>query len=414
MAITAIMSATVYAQTALLFIAYNVNDVSTNFNLDIRVQRPDIWTQGAKPAIQRYNITLTNTGDGTVTVPIYPLPENTAVTIQLYQRISWTYTYITAITINTGRISTSAKYEEIPVVNSSSASGFPDLLSENDKKANARIFFNRLYNDVWSDSAIASILAFAEHYGGINPNINLKYLMPWALYYKPYSPWQYYFHGDTYETPNQGQTLQNYQQFGTYTGRSGDNNEFITPELYTQTSYRGGAKNAFLQRPININAIPRQDDTNKISGCMTFLPVYKQHYIDILDTYSPTKWYETTAAFTIEQYLDYLIFYKNNQEAALDLFTAQSPLANFTMFTLSTAEPEVLVLQLYDSLLAYSFNTGNYLGYVCEWGKDIMNARIILPRLCRKWYDYIKTLPHVKPGGKRKGMPIWEYLGYTI
>ena len=138
------MSATVYAQTALLFIAYNVNDVSTNFNLDIRVQRPDIWTQGAKPAIQRYNITLTNTGDGTVTVPIYPLPENTAVTIQLYQRISWAYTYITAITINTGRISTSAKYEEIPVVNSSSASGFPDLLSENDKKANARIFFNRL------------------------------------------------------------------------------------------------------------------------------------------------------------------------------------------------------------------------------------------------------------------------------
>lgn len=417
MAITARMVITPYAQTALVSIIYNLNGYSENIiKFDLRVERPDIWFYGNNIAVQRTSIRLSNTGDGSYTFVLYPLPANTNVSIKLYLvegTNSDIFTLLCEEIVHTNTIQTSAYHKIMPygaIPEDYDDPYCPNLLTQQEKTYNAKIIYNTLSADVWSDSAIATILAYADFYGGINPDINMKYLNPYAIWNDRAEPWGYYT-----DTNNGTYSLsRNSETFGTYTGNSGDNTEQLTPSHFPYQRMQNAARNSFIQDPHGYaQAIPQY--YSELSSCLAFLPVYKQHYIDLFDEYSSTKWYETNGAFTLEQYLDYLILYKNNESLNnwYKLFGTNSEYSDFAEFTRDTETPFNVATKFYNSLNKFLFTQGDMAGYVCQ-NNNSYGESWNIPRLAISWYDIIQTFkPTPQPTKKRK-MPIWEYLRYTI
>jgi len=452
---TASIQVTPYAHTAEVFIDFHIDGVPFNneFAIGVCVKRSDMMNDTIIYGYryQKSTFYMHYTGDGTLTFVLYPLPSNETFTIDVYyledlgtnpDRYA-TYPIVASTTITTNRIKTDASYIEIKKVKTNST--LP-ALTEAQKEHNVELIAETLFKSAWTDQSIACICAFADLYGGLNPAININYLMPFALASGSFHSGAYnnYVEGGTNSTYSYWRWDKNGDQFGKYGSRwtlidgeyqlvymnSGDNNVIDRPWIMSDTDSqsfvlyddKGRATNPYIQSPKDCRAIPVYSGYGNVanaSACIAFLPIYKQHFIDVMDKFSPTKWWATNAAFSLEQFIQYLEYNRYIQDDYLKIFNDEAPLITFNDFTLNVEEVEILVIKLYNSInktLMYSDPEhhlySRYSSYVCDILKRYYGSNN-LPALARKWYEYVKKLPHIIPSKKRK-MPIWEYLRYTI
>lgn len=452
---TASIQVTPYAHTAEVFIAYNLDEAPPNneFAIGVCVKRSDMMsnvnTYGYR--YQKCTFYMHYTGDGTLTFVLYPLPSNETVTIDVYyledlgnnpDRYA-TYPIVTSTSVVTNSIKTDANYIEIKRITTRST--LPNL-TEEQKAHNVQLIAETFFKSGWTDQSIACICAFAELYGGLNPAININYLMPFALEQGAFrsTAYNHYVNGGMNTTYSIWRWDMNKDQFGSYGEYwkeingdyqlvfmdSGDNIVIDKPWIVSNTDSqsfvlydnKGRASNPYIQSPKDCRSLPEYSGYGNVAnaaGCLAFLPIYKQHFIDVMDKFYPTKWWATTSAFSLEQFIQYLEYNRYIEDDYLKIFNDEAPLITFNDFTLNVEEVETLVIKLYNSInktIMYSdpehHNYSRYSGYVCDVIKRYYGSNR-LSELARKWYEYVKRLPHVVPSKKRK-MPIWEYLRYTI
>lgn len=471
------MSVQTYAQTAVLTISYSftITQSAESTGLHVIVCRDDMTrpTAADRTMYQNMLIMLGNSSStpvgnysGSVTVPVYPLPPNTPITIKLYDFDS--RRYVTSISFTTHAIDTQAIYIE-QKVRSFDDGWLPTPMSESSKKHNVDILYAALKEDEWTDEAIAVMAGMCEFYSDLNPAYNINYLLPFVQmeYGQLMNPDRSYFstqgsYGTALRTPY------NYGQFGAYGGYCpysyipeysdfevgtiiplNADIEITVPnkqlDLYTLdptaeypfedfNRMRGVAVNPYLNAQYmyfyEFDFTPQMitSSSSRIyarnSACMAFMPVYRQHYVDVLDKFGETSWYKTDKAFSFEQYIEYFKYLKHITDDYLLLFGSTSEFTDFEEFTKSTEIPDELAGKFIRSLYKTKFiETGDYrteYGYVVpkdttyprmgyrEYGSGITIHNWDISDYAMKWYRYIKSKT------KKRKMPIWEYLRYTI
>lgn len=475
--LTARLNVQTYAQTAVLTISYGftITQTTESTGLHILVCRDDMTTQGEANRTMYQNMLImlgsssnTPIGQyaGSVTVPIYPLPPNTPITIELYDFDSGRY--VTSISFTTHAIDTQAIYIE-QKVKSSDPNWLPTAMSENSKQHNVDILYDALKEDDWTDEAIAVMAGMCEFYSDLNPAFNINYLLPFVQmsYGQSVNPTRSYFSTQGSYASALGIPYI-YGQFGAYGGYCpysylpqysdfevgkiiplNADIEITVPnmqlDLYTLdpledypfagfNRMRGVAVNPYLNAQYmyfyEFDFIPKIQLGSSASiyarnsACMAFMPVYRQHYVDVLDKFSETSWYKTDKAFSFEQYIEYFKYLKHITDDYLLLFGSTSEFTDFEEFTKSTELPYELAGKFIRSLYKTKFiETGDYrteYGYVVpkdaayprmgyrEYGSGITIHNWDIPDYAMKWYRYIKSKT------KKRKMPIWEYLRYTI
>lgn len=470
---SAIMSAEVYAQTAILSIEYTYFVPDPNYRnkvaLHVVVEREDLTRGGlCQSYLVKLNAPVVAPNvhySGKVSFPIYPLPSNSQIRILLYEGDK-TYSegsqLVTSLYINTNPLETDANYIDIKTA-TYTVDWTPPVLTESQKEHNVDIIYDVLSEDEWTIEAIACIAGCCDFYSDLNPNYNTNYLIPLSLF-----KFGYIYRGYNYLTPNASYTkgLQNNDidgAYGTFSAQFGGYGQYYNilgitvsangiteitkPNLlipvnekyedYGIDKYRGKSFNAYIMPqdyvPYNmvIPTLFQSSTTARImaedSACMAFLPIYRQHFIDVMDKFSSTKWYETNSAFSLEQFLQYLIYNKEITDEYLLLFGANKEINSFYDFTKSDENPDTLSMKFLRSLSKFEFyESGSELwtynsGYMPRpktffgqgnyrnTGSRVQPLGWYLNTYAMKWYRYLKN----KHGKKRK-MPIWEYLRYTI
>ena len=226
-ALSATLSADVYAQTVVLTIdyTYNVPDPSYRWDiaLHIVVERTDMKIGWVQPEMyQSYVVKLYADQTtpfiygGEVVLPIYPVPSNTQLKISLYEGTS--ATLVQSIYVTTNAIETDANYIDLKEVASDRTGWLPPVLTEDQKEHNVDIIYDKLKDDNWTIEAIACIAGFCDFYSDLNPDYNFSYLLPFDNL-DWYANWDYLTINASYSS---GLSYHNTDgQYGTYAEQFG-------------------------------------------------------------------------------------------------------------------------------------------------------------------------------------------------
>lgn len=267
------------------------------------------------------------------------------------------------------------------------------FLSEGDKAINARYLFDYLTNlsdYPWTLNAVCGFLGLFDSFAGLNP--------------------LYMWDKNSFDTLTLAEPFAFRQNYGN-----------INPTHQPKTCNLSGDT-----LPIGdwwAYLIPRYDLSLSLKASKAMLPMFGSFlWIRMNNIYDNTptltgEWLLSDTVINIEA-IGLLLSY----EIYTNMATASRPAmwnpayANifFREYIMSNETPEQCAEYVYNAFTLNRidfapFYSSNTFPTTEEWMHDLLDLDA-MKACARKWYDYLKPTPPKK----RKGMPIWEYLRYTI